>query len=179
MTRWAALLRGVNVGGRKLAMADLRTMLAGMGFADVETLLASGNAVFSAAENDAARLERALEAKSAETLRLATDYLVRDADQWADVMAANPFPEVAAERPNQLLVLFHRDPFDPALLDLLAEHYDGPERLKPVGRELYIDFPNGQGRSDLVPMMTKLKFPKVATGRNWNTVTKITAKLGE
>ncbi len=178
MKRWAALLRGVNVGGRKLAMADLRAMLAGMGFADVATLLASGNATFSADARDAAMLETALESESAKTLGLVTDYLVRDAAEIADVMAANPFPDVAKTRPNQLVVLFHRDPFDTMMLDTLASRYDGPERLRAVGRELYIDFPDGQGRSNLVPEMAKCKFPRVATGRNWNTVGKIAAQIG-
>ncbi|WP_109807981.1 DUF1697 domain-containing protein [Sphingosinithalassobacter portus] len=178
MKRWAALLRGVNVGGRKLAMADLRAMLTGMGFADVATLLASGNATFAADAPDAAKLEAALEAESAKILGLTAEYLVRDAAEIADVMAANPFPDVAKTRPNQLIVLFHRDPFDTMLLDTLAARYDGPERLRAVGRELYIDFPDGQGRSNLVPEMTKCKFPRVATGRNWNTIGKVAAQIG-
>ena len=60
--RWAALLKGVNVGGnRKLPMADLRAFLEGLGLDDVKTLLASGNAVFDAGEKDAATLEARLE----------------------------------------------------------------------------------------------------------------------
>ena len=177
MTRWAALLRGVNVGGRKLAMADLRAMLTEMGFADVATLLASGNAVFSAQAQDGAALERALETAAARVLGLETDFLVRDGAGMAAVLAANPFPEVAVERPQQLVVLFHRDPVDPALLGMLADVYKGPERLAARALELYIDFPEGQGRSNLYPAMAKLRFPKVATARNWNTVARIAAKL--
>ena len=58
MKRWAALLKGVNVGGnRKLPMAELKLFLEGLGFTDVKTLLASGNVVFSSKESDAVALE--------------------------------------------------------------------------------------------------------------------------
>ncbi|WP_431469162.1 DUF1697 domain-containing protein [Sphingosinithalassobacter sp. LHW66-3] len=177
MKRWAVLLRAVNVGGRTLAMADLRAMLESLGFADVATLLASGNALISTEQRDSAALEAALEQDAAARFGFPIDFLVRDGRELRDIMAANPFPDAARERPNRLVVLFHRTPPDPALLDALAERYSLPERLHARGRELYIDYRDGQARSRLQPAMAKLGFPKVATARNWNTVGKLAARL--
>ncbi|WNO53853.1 DUF1697 domain-containing protein [Stakelama saccharophila] len=176
MMRWAALLRGVNVGGnRKLPMADLRSFAEGLGLADARTLLASGNLVFSTDEREAGALETRLEAEARSALGLDTDFLLRNAADLDAVIAANPFPEAAQARPNHLLVLFHRDPVPPEPMQTLR--HDGPERLAAVGRELFIDYPEGIGRSTLTPAMAKAKFPRCATARNWNTVLKLRALL--
>jgi uncharacterized protein (DUF1697 family) len=174
--RWAALLRGVNVGGnRKLPMADLRRVAEGLGYTGVATLLASGNLVFSA-EGSAPALEAALEEALAGH-GLDTDVLVRDAAELDAILAANPFAEAASARPNHLVVVFHREPVSPEPLARLAEIYQGPERLEPRGHTLFIDYPEGIGHSELNPAMAKARFAKVATGRNWNSVTKLAAML--
>ena len=177
MKRWAALLRGVNIGGRKLPMADLKALVETLGYQDAQTLLASGNVVF-AADGEGAEIERALEvALSAHGFT--TDVLVRDSAELAAVIAGNPFPDAAADRPNHLLVTFHRDPVPAELLARLADLYEGPERVEARNRELYIDFPEGVGQSKLVPAMAKARFPKCATARNWNTIGKLAALIAD
>ena len=47
------------------------------------------------------------------------------------------------------------------------------ELLKAIDRELFIDFPEDVGHSKLLPAMAKVKFPQLATMRNWNTVRKL------
>jgi uncharacterized protein (DUF1697 family) len=176
--RWAALLKGVNVGGnRKLPMAELKRFLEGLGPTDVKTLLASGNVVFSADEADAATLEARLEKTASERIGLATDFLLRDAADLDAIIAANPFPDAAADHPNHLVVVFHRDPFPGGLIERVPEFDNGPERLHAIGRHLYIDYPEDIGHSTLHKAMGKLKFPKLATARNWNTVGKLRALL--
>ena len=169
--RWAVLLKGVNVGGnRKIPMADLRDFLAGLGFTDVKTLLASGNAVFDSDEKDAAKLEAHLEQQAKAKLGLDTGWLLRSHADLAAVVKANPFPDAAKEHPHHLLVHFHRETFPAALLPLA---HDGPERLAAHGRELFVDYPDDVGHSKLPQSMNKAKFPKLATARNWNTVLKL------
>ena len=169
--RWAALLKGVNVGGnRKLPMADLRDFLAGLGLADVKTLLASGNAVFDADETDASKLEAHLEQTAKAKLGLDTGWLLRSHAELAAIVKANPFPDAAKAHPNHLLVHFHREPFPTNLLPLT---HDGPERLAAEGRELFVDYPDDVGHSKLPQSMNKAKFPKLATARNWNTLLKL------
>ncbi len=176
MKRWAALLKGVNVGGnRKLPMAGLRTLVEGLGYGNAKTLLASGNVVFDAPGGGAAIVAK-LEAALAEH-GCKTEVLLRDLAEIDAVIAANPFPEAAADHPSHVLVVFHRDPFPAGLIDKLPEIYTGPERLHAVGRELFIDYPENIGESKLDRALAKLKFPAIATARNWNTVGKLRAML--
>ncbi len=174
--RWAALLRGVNVGGaRKLPTVELRAFLEAQGCREVRTLLASGNAVFEA-ELSAAEWEAKLDAAAKDVLGLETEWLLRSGEELAAVVAGCPFSDAAELRPERLHVVFHREAFPAGLLPLA---YDGPERLAAVGRELFIDYPDGAGRSALGPAMARARFPKVATARNWNTVVKLAAMLSD
>jgi len=170
--RWAALLKGINIGGKKIPMTDLKALVEGLGYGDVKTLLASGNVVFTCDEVDGAALEAKLEAALA-TCGLKTDVVVRNHAELTAVIDENPFPDAARDHPNHLLVSFHRDPVPDGLIGKIPDIYDGPERLKAIGRELYIDFPDDVGHSKLPQAMAKLKFPKIATMRNWNTVGKL------
>ncbi|WP_423606308.1 DUF1697 domain-containing protein [Sphingomonas sp. MS122] len=171
--RWAAMLRGINLGKRQLKSAELKAAVEGLGFTDVKTLLASGNVVFTADEKDAAALERKLHDALAKATGLKSEIFVRSPEEMKAVADANPFPEATRERPSFVTVTFHRMPVDKAAVARLAEIHDGPERMHVVGRELYIDFPDGQGRSTLHPAMGKARLDPVNTARNWNTVLKI------
>lgn len=176
MMRWAALLKGVNLNGRKLPMADLKALVEALGYGEVATLLASGNVVFGCDETDGAEVEARLEA-ALNGYGLKTDVVVRSATDLRAILAANPFPEAALARPNHVVVLFHRDSVLADLLDALPDHYHGRETVIAQGRELYVDYIDGIGESKLPQAMAKLKFPKLATARNWNTVVKLAALL--
>lgn len=166
MTRWAALPRAINAG-KTLKMADLRAFLEAEGMRDVATVLASGNAVFTC-DDDAAAIEAHLHQAARATLALDTDWFVRSHDDLAAIAAVDPFPEATTARPNHVMVTFFAAAVDPAPL----VRYDGPERIRAIGREWHIDFPDGIGRSKLIPAMAKAKLPP-STGRNWNTLLKL------
>jgi uncharacterized protein (DUF1697 family) len=171
--RWAALLKGVNVGGnRKLPMVELKALVESLGYMNVKTLLASGNVVFDCDEGNGAALETVLE-RALETLGLNTDIVVRNLADIERVIAAHPFPDAAVDHPSHYLVAFHRDPVPDGLIELVPDIYTGPERLQAIGRELYLDYADNIGDSKLPQAMAKLKFPKLATTRNWNTVLKL------
>ncbi|MBO9713985.1 DUF1697 domain-containing protein [Sphingomonas sp.] len=177
MTAWAAMLKGINVGGNsKLPMAELREICEELRYRQVKTLLASGNVTFHTDGSAAEIVEELEEALAAHRLR--TKVLLRTREELEAAVKANPFPDAAEAHPNHLLILFHREPFPEALLDKLAAVYDGPERLKAVGCDLYIDYPEDIGHSKLHQATAKLKFPAVSTGRNWNTIAKLIAQLG-
>jgi uncharacterized protein (DUF1697 family) len=164
--RRVALLRGVNLGGRKVVMSELRALCESAGFTGVETLLASGNIVLNA-KLAGAKLEAKLEKIILEGLGLKTDVFVRDAAELDAVIAANPFRGEAKRQPNFLVVYFLRAPMSAAERAAIAAH-DGPEQVRPGKGCLYVWYPNGQGRS-------KLKLPRLGTARNWNTATKLAA----
>lgn len=173
--RWAALLRAVNLGGRKLLMADLTATCTGLGYRDPATLLASGNVLLTT-EDSATEVEAALQAALARS-GLITDVLVRGSAELEQVIAANPFLEAVEDHPSHVTVTFHREPIPTAALDRLRAVHDGPERLRAVGRELFVDFGGRQGmrESKLVASMRRAKMPSVATTRNCNTLRKLAA----
>ena len=175
--KWAAMLRGINLGKRTLVKADLLAAAEAAGFTEARTLLASGNLVFEAGDRSAEAIERDLHEAVASATGIKSDVFVRNHAQLARVIAANPFPEVGRDRPSQLLVTFYREPVPHEAVEKIAAAHDGPERLAAVGHELFIDFPIGQGESTLDRTMAKLKLLPSGTGRNWNTVGKLADML--
>ena len=163
-TAYAALLRGINVGGVKLLMTDLARLCASEGFDCVKTYIASGNVVFTSTKKEAA-VRAAVEAALAAHMKRAIPVLVRSADELEATVSANPFPGIAG---NRLLVFFLPDPPPTTVLAGVVSP-DG-EELAVRGRELFVHYPNGMGRS-------KLKVPlwNVGTSRNLNTVVKLAA----
>ena len=176
MTSYIALLRGVNVGGNKpVAMAELRDLLTRLDCADARTLLQSGNAVFRSAERSAAALEQRLETEALQTLGLRTTFFVRDAAEWAEIIAGNPFHEEAARDPSHLLVMLFKDPPQAAAVEALRAAIKGPEVIHATARRAYITYPDGIGRSRLTNTLIDAKLGTRGTGRNWNTVLKLDA----
>ena len=165
MAAYIALLRAVNVGGTgMLAMADLQRLCAEAGFTRVRTYIQSGNAVFAATLGEAkvkAALEKALAAHMGKPCRA----IVRTGAELADVIKRNPF---ARHPPNRVIVAFLDAPAPEDALDALLA--PGGEAVRLSGREIFVHYPDGQGRS-------KLKLPLLAqaTGRNINTVAKLAA----
>lgn len=174
MTRYIALLRGINVGGNKrVAMADLRALLSKMGYQDVQTLLQSGNAVFSASKKSPAALEAELEAAFEKALEMTVDFHVRTADEWRKVIDANPFPAEAKKDPARFVVSCYKSPLDPAKVKATQAAITGREKLRADGRHLYMTFPDGQGNSKAAIVVGKMLGP--GTARNWNTALKLAA----
>lgn len=174
LTRRVALLRAVNVGGRKATSADLRAMMAELRLAEAQTLLQSGNLVFAAEEDDQA-LERTLEAAFAARFGFATDILVRSAGEWTELVAANPMVQMATDDPSHLLVFVLRAKPEPAKVDALRAWVPGRETLQAIGRALYVVYPDRMGDSKLTGAVIERRLGVRGTGRNWNTVTKLAA----
>ena len=169
-----ALLRAVNVGGRgSLTMTDLRAIAERLGLTDVRTLLQSGNLVFDSKGKKAAALEAALKAALKQHRGIETDFLVRSAKELDAVVAANPFPDEATSAPGRLLVMFLKDRPGAKDVQALRDAHKGPESIRQEGRELYIVYPDGIGRSKLTGSLIEKKLGTRGTGRNWNTVTRL------
>jgi uncharacterized protein (DUF1697 family) len=178
--RRIALLRGVNVGGNKMvAMADLRALLTRLGFGDVQSVLQSGNLIFSVrgAARSCSSLEGHLETEVEKALGLKADFHVRTADEWQSVIAGNPFRAEAASDPGHLLVSFFKAPLVKANVQAAQAAITGPERLHADGRHLYMTFPDGMGNSKAAVLVDR-KLAARGTARNWNTVMKLSALAG-
>ena len=174
MVTYIALLRAINVGGNaKLAMADLKAMLVDLGFDNSQTLLQTGNAVFQTAKSTCDRLETRLEQALAERFELTADVFVRTAEEWRHAIAANPFAKEAANDPSHLLVMpLKKAPTKQQVQDLQTAIHDR-EIVAAVGRELFIVYPDGIGRSKLTNKLIETRLATRGTGRNWNTALKL------
>jgi uncharacterized protein (DUF1697 family) len=170
-----ALLRAVNVGGRKLAMAELKGMFEFLGFTNVRTILQSGNVVFGAGARTGAALESFLEAETEKRLKLRTDYLVRTAGEWDAIIEGNPFRREAKADPSHLLVLPMKSVPNASALAALQAAIQGRESVRARERVLYVYYPDGIGESKLTIALIERKLQTRCTGRNWNTVMKIQA----
>jgi uncharacterized protein (DUF1697 family) len=145
-----------------------------MGFADVRTLLQSGNVVFRAAAQAPSRLEARLEKEAGTRFGFSPDFHVRTADEWRAVVGANPFAKEAKDDPGHLLVTFFKAPLETARVKALQAAITGPEVARSDGRHLYMTFPNGIGTSKAAMLVDKTLGAR-GTARNWNTVMKLTA----
>lgn len=176
MVTHIALLRAVNLGPHNaVAMADLRDFLARLGLADPRTILQSGNAVFQSGKQAPAAVERLLETEAAKQLGLQTDFFVRTAKEWGALVAANPFPDEAERDPAHLVVMCLKAAPDSRAVAALQASITGREVVRAVGRQAYLVYPDGIGRSRLTNAAIEKKLGTRGTGRNWNTVLKLAA----
>ena len=167
-TRFAALLRAVNVGGRSsLKMSDLRAVTEDLGFGQVQTLLQSGNLVF-AAKGTTAALESALEAALKKHTGMATDFVVRSAKQLDAIISANPFPAEATSDPGHLVVMFLKGRVGAKDVVTLQGRVKGRELIRAGEHALYITYPDGIGRSRLTGSVIEKILGTRGTARNWN-----------
>jgi uncharacterized protein (DUF1697 family) len=166
-TRYVALLRGVNVAGRrKVKMDELRGVFDALGYVDVTTYIQSGNVIFaSAARVDAGAVERAIEAD----LGMNVTVVLRTSAQLESVVRRNPFTDVDT---SKLHVGFMSERPPVAAVRSLDRERFSPDDVVVDGGELYFHLPNGMGRSKLPDYVGRqLEVP--TTVRNWNTVTKL------
>jgi uncharacterized protein (DUF1697 family) len=173
MGRMVALLRAVNVGGRKLPMAELRALCVELGWSDAATYIQSGNVVFTASGKPEA-IEEKLERAIRDRFRLEVPVILRTAAQWRKLAAGNPFPD---EPPNRVMLLLSKaPPAAGAEAAIEARGRDG-EQVRRAGDALWFHYPNGAGASKLTPSLIDRAVGSPATARNFNTVLKLKEML--
>jgi uncharacterized protein (DUF1697 family) len=179
MTTHIALLRAVNLAGiNRVSMSDLRDLAAALGLQDAKTLLQSGNLVFRSSVSSTEKLERLLQDAAASELAVSTDFFVRTAAEWKAVIAANPFPAEAKHDPGRLVVVALKEPPARGAVAALQSAIKGREVVRAKGREAFITYPDGQGRSKLTSALIEQTLGTRGTARNWNTVLKLAALAG-
>jgi len=179
-TRLAVLLRGINVGGNKrVPMAELRTLLAGVGCTDVVTLLNSGNAVVSSPIADQAALASLVEAAIVERFGFDVAVVTRDADQLRAVAHANPLAH-ADRDPSRLLVTFLAEtPRGRSAFDALDPAEWAPHEFHLGLQELYAWYPQGAADAPRSLPQWESLLGTVGTARNWRTTLRLAELLGQ
>lgn len=166
MQTWVALLRGVNVGGVRIAMASLRSQADSLGWQDVQSYIASGNLVFRAdgtATGLAADLAAAVD----------VDVLVLAGEDLRERLAACPFDPVTGKHVHGIFC-FDDSVFEP---DAYADLKIDSEVIEVMGRTVWLLAPGGVGRSKLVEKFHKVITGTRTTARNLNTIRKLVEML--
>jgi len=175
--RYVALFRGINVGkAKRIAMADLRTLLAKLGYSDVQTLLNSGNAIFTgnaaSAAQHAGRIHEAVLKKTGVDAMV----IVKSAKDMAGIIAGNELgPE--ADDHSRLLVALCNDAKSLAVVKKLASQSWGNEKLHVGKHAAYLWCADGILESKVAVALLK-GLEGTGTTRNWATLNKIHALMG-
>jgi uncharacterized protein (DUF1697 family) len=176
MTRYALLLRGINVGrAHRIPMADLRALLEDQGWGPATTLLQSGNVVVDA-ELAAGELAHTAERLLEERFGFPVPVVVRTADELQAVVAADPLGSVATD-PSRYVVSFSAAEVPAEVVDLLGSLDPRDDAFAVSGREVYLWCPQGQLDSPLAAALAKHRGGPVGTARNWKTVVKLAELL--
>ena len=170
MTRYVALLRGVNVGGVAIKMADLAEFVGGLGFTDVRTVLASGNVLMTTSDA-APAAKQALETALRSRFGYEAWVHVLPVDGIRDIVAAYPF-ERSADR-HAYVVFAVRDE---VRAELLAVQLDpAVEQARAGDGVIYWSVPKGSTLdSALGKAQAKATYKPWLTTRNLNTLEKLT-----
>ena len=170
MTRFVALLRGINVGGKnKLPMRDLAAIFEAAGCTDVETYIQSGNVVYSTKSDGEAQIPQMVSQRITEQFGLKVPVIVRSSAELDRVVANNPFLSEGADA-DALHVGFLADATSAKAIASLDAQRSPPDRFAVVGKEIYLCLPNGMARTKLTNAYFDRALSTVSTMRNWRTV---------
>jgi uncharacterized protein (DUF1697 family) len=170
MARLVALLRGINLGSkRRVPMADLRELMAELGYEDVRTVLQSGNIICTGAM---AKARETLEAALEDRYGFKVDVVLRTMDELHAVVGSEPFGDEATDLTRSFVVFLPSKP-NASALAALAEKDFAPDKFAAGGRELYAWCPEGMQNSALMRALGKPGLAETATVRNMSTVKKL------
>lgn len=173
MARFAALLRGVNVGPTtKVPMAELRELLEELGATDVKTHLNSGNALFYLHASPKA-IDGILTDAISERFGFRVDVVCRTKKQLESAIAADPFKGQASDDSKYVIAFMPKPPKAAAIKPVLTAEYPNGELCALKGREFYIWSPKGVSESKSAKALAKSKAADFNTGRNVRTIKKL------
>ena len=169
-----SMLRGINVGGHnKVDMAALRALYKSLKFEEPRTYVQSGNVIFRTKEKISSALAKKIQTAIEHKFGCHPEVILRTSEELRKTIAATPFPATRGLEPGKVLVTFLAADPGPDANAALLKLKSNPEELHLKGRELYIYFPNGAGKSRL-PWSSIAKLLKTeGTARNWNSVVRI------
>jgi uncharacterized protein (DUF1697 family) len=169
-----SLLRGVNLGNRRIQMQPLCALYESLGLKSVRHLLQSGNVVFPCTPREFPRIGARIEDAIEEKFGFRSAVILRTAEEMQQIVSATPFAARTGLDPGRIIV--HFLPADPGAdcREKLAALKPAPDELHPGTRELYLYYPNGQARPTLTgPMLERALNKMQGTSRNWNTTLKL------
>ena len=170
--RYISILRGINVSGqKKIIMGDLKSLYELMGFQNVVTYIQSGNVIFDATIKNKADLKTKIEEAIEKNYKFYVPVEIRTNREIADIIKNCPFGSVdlVADGTKILVAFLSSKPSEVRLSDI-QKYVVGPEKLIVRGTEVYLNCPNGYGKSKLSNTFLEHKLGVAATTRNWKSV---------
>jgi len=169
-----SMLRGVNVGAHnRIKMDVLRALYESLKLEEPRTYVQSGNVIFRSKEKNLPALAKKIQDGIGKEFGFRPEVILRTADDLRQALAANPFAKRRDVEPGKLLITFLVAEPGPYAQSALRNLKDYPEELHLKGRELYIYFPDGAGKSKLPWSSVEKLFKVTGTARNLNSVTKM------
>lgn len=174
MTIYISMIRGINVGGKRIKMEDLRDLYGSLGFETVKTYIQSGNVIFKSDNDDSEDLAEQIQQKIFQTFNYQVEVVIRTMEELKKVIGSSPYADKEEE---YLHVTFLSDTPSEAMVQTID-----PENIKGIksseefvvqSREIYLYLPHGYGRTKLNNNFFEKKLGLNATTRNWKTVNKL------
>jgi len=167
------LLRGINVGGKnRLPMKELTAMFVNAGCSDVRTYIQSGNVLYGAAQTPGEDVSPLISAAILNRFGYQIPVLTRSAEEFKNIVRANPFMQVGAEADKLHVVFLEELPTGDQVESLDQDRSPGDE-FAVMGREIYLHCPNGFANTKLTNTYFDSKLSTRSTTRNWRTVQKL------
>jgi uncharacterized protein (DUF1697 family) len=175
MITYVSMIRGINVGGKKVKMDRLKELYRSLKFKDVKTYIQSGNVIFKSPESDPLKLSGIIEKRIAEIFNFDVKVLIRTKDEMKNVIKGNPYEQ---EDLNHIYVTFLSDMLSEKLINdlnrvIVRSMVDILDKYYISKKEIYLFLPNGYGRTKLNNNFFEKKLDLSATTRNWRSVNKI------
>ncbi len=173
METYIAILRGINVGGKTLKMADLRKSLEKRDFKKVSTYIQSGNVFFQYQYEKPAVPEQKIQHAIKNDFGLDVSVIVLTTNKLKNIIAANPFKDDPAKDTSFMHVTFLQSaPENDNRASVLDKKTSG-EEVVFSDEAVYLYCPNGYGNSKLSNKLIENKLKVAATTRNWKTTLKL------
>jgi uncharacterized protein (DUF1697 family) len=178
MTTWVALLRGINLGSHnKVAMGELRHLAEEIGLSHPQTHVRSGNLIVESdrTENEVVHL---LEEALGERFGLEIPVICRSGEELTRIASSHPFSGLGLDERMLHVAFLDGEPEADVTALIDSSRYE-PDRFEAHGREVYLAYPNGSGRSKLNHALLERRLGVSATGRNWRTVSTLAGMVEE
>lgn len=170
--KYIALIRGVNVGGKRIKMAHLKENFESMGYKNVKTYLQSGNVIFEDKSSNITEIRQNIENNINKEFEFSVNVIIRTEKELEYIIINNPFNKENMEI-SSLYVTFLQNVPDEEILANLDLNIEDNERFEIIGKEIYLYLPHGYARTKLTNNALEKKLKIVATTRNWKTTNKL------
>ena len=179
MYKFIAILRGINVGGkRKLPMAELRALFAEIGYEDIQTYIQSGNVIFSTQEIHLESIAQSISEKIKERFEYDVPVIVRTIEEWKEVISLNSFLKTEDTDIEKLHLTFLAETPDSDHLEKIKSYDYSPDQFKIIGKHVFLSCEIPYHKTKLTNNFFESKLKVSATTRNWKTVLKLAELAG-